>query len=56
MIGYIVEMMVEMVEMMVEEDISQLYFPSFHFLFLSYLDFSPSFFLFLLFFIRLYMK
>ena len=40
-----IEMMVEVVEMMVKEDISQLYFPSFHFLSLSFLDFSPSFFL-----------
>ena len=41
-----VEMMVEVVEMMVEEDIPQLYFPYFHFLFLFYLEFSPSFFYF----------
>ena len=37
-------MMVEVVEIMVEEDISQLIF-LFFFLFLSFLDFSPSFFL-----------
>ena len=41
-----VEMMVEVVEMMAEEDISQLYFSSFHLLFFSFLDFSPFFFLF----------
>ena len=41
-----VEMMVEVVEMMVEEDIFPTYFPSFHFLFLSFLDFSPFFIIF----------
>ena len=51
----------EVVDMMVEEDISQLYFSSFNFLFLSFLDFSPSLFpcsssSFFKNFIRLYMK
>ena len=45
-----VEMMVEVVEMMIK--LFPTYFPSFHFLFLSFFDFSPSSFLLLLFFLK----